>query len=236
MSEWKAKRFWKAASVEAVDGGFAVLLDGRGVKSPAKTPLVLPNQKMAAAVAAEWDAQAEEIDPLSMPVTRSANAALDKVSTQFDEVATLISGYGDSDLLCYRADGPEGLVERQTERWDPLLDWVHQTYDARLLVAEGVMHIAQPESALERLSKPVFAMDPFQLAGFHDLVSISGSLILGLAVTKGRLSAPEAWSLSRLDEDWQIEQWGADDEAAEVARKKESDFVSAAKFYDLSVT
>ncbi len=236
MSDWKAKRFWKEASVDVVDGGFAVRLDGRGVKTPAKTALVVPTNAMAQAIAAEWDAQVEKIDPLTMPVTRSANAALDKVATQFDEVAEMIAAYGDSDLLCYRADGPEALVQRQSDRWDPLLDWAHETYGARLMVAQGVMHVAQSETALKALSDQVHQMDPFRLAGFHDLVGISGSLILGLAVTRGRLSPIEAWSLSRLDEDWQIEQWGPDDEATEVARKKESDFVSAANFYELSVT
>jgi len=236
MSDWKAKRFWTEATVERAADGFAILLDGRGVKTPAKTPLVVPTEAMAEAIASEWAAQDKEIDPLTMPVTRSANAALDKVATQFDEVANLIADYGDTDLLCYRAADPEGLVKRQAERWDPLLDWAHNTFDARLMVAEGIMHIAQPEDVLARLSAPVFAMSAFQLAGFHDLVSISGSLVIGLAVTKRRLDAQDAWALSRLDEAWQIEQWGPDDEAEEVARKKEADFVSAAKFYELSVT
>jgi len=234
MSEWKAKRFWSEATVEASESGFSVLLDGRPVKTPAKTHLVVPTDAMAQAIAAEWDAQEEAIDPLTMPVTRGANAALDKVSIQFNEVADMLVEYGDTDLLCYRAEGPEGLVQRQISLWDPMLDWAHEVYGARLLPAQGVIHVAQDQTALARLSEPVRAMTAFELAGFHDLVGISGSLVLGLAVTQGRLPAKEAWSLSRLDEDWQIEQWGSDEEAEAVAEKKKTDFLNAAKFYQLS--
>ncbi len=234
MSDWKAKRFWSEATVEASESGFSVLLDGRPVKTPAKTHLVVPTEAMAQAIAAEWDAQEEAIDPLTMPVTRGANAALDKVSVQFKEVAEMLAEYGNTDLLCYRAEGPEELVQRQTSFWDPMLDWAHDTYDARLLPAQGVIHVAQDGAALAKLSAPVHAMTAFELAGFHDLVSISGSLVLGLAVTHGRLPAEEAWALSRLDEDWQIEQWGPDEEAEAVAEKKKVDFLNAANFYQLS--
>ena len=236
MSEWKAKRFWTEASVDAAENGFSVLLDGRPVKTPAKSALVVPTKRMALEIAREWDAQEDVLDPLKMPITRAANSALDKVTVQFQEVAAMIAGYADTDLLCYRAEGPEGLVQRQAAHWDPLLDWAYDTYDARLTLAQGIMHVAQSDETLAKLAAPVQAMTPFELAGFHDLVSISGSLVLGLAVTQGRLSSGQAWTLSRLDEDWQIQQWGHDEEAAATARNKESDFVSAAKFYELSVT
>lgn len=132
MSEWKQKRFWKTVGVEPEGAGFAVALDGRRVKTPAKAPLVVPTQAMAGAIAAEWDAQVEVVDPLSMPNTRSANAAIDKVTIQFAEVADMLAEYGDSDLLCYRAETPEELVARQSENWDAALDWAAEALGARL--------------------------------------------------------------------------------------------------------
>ncbi len=236
MSDWKAKRFWKEASVVEEDDGFAVVLDGRSVKTPAKTPLVVPTEQLAQQIAAEWDAQVDEIDPLTMPVTRRANAALDKVARQHAEVAAMIAEYGESDLLCYRATGPIELVARQTEHWDPLLEWAASELDAQLTTTQGVMHIKQSDEAIQTLSKLVHGLDNFQLTGFYDLVSISGSLILALAVIRGRLTPQDAWSLSRLDDEWQIEQWGRDEEAEDLALSKESDFVSAAIFYKASVT
>ena len=234
MSEWKAKRFWTGAEAVAVEGGFAVYLDGRPVKTPAKVPLIVPTRAMAGAIAAEWDAQQGEIDPRAMPVTRSANAAIDKVVPQHAEVAQLIAEYGDSDLLCYRAPGPEELIARQARLWDPLLDWAAQALDARLQTASGVVHIPQEPRVLEGLARRVHAMDNFRLAAFHDLVSLSGSLILGFAATEDHLPADEIWHLSRLDEDWQTEQWGVDDEAAAMAETKRTAFLHAKLFHDLS--
>ncbi len=235
MSEWKAKRFWKAAQVVPLGDGFTVELDTRPVKTPAKAALKLPTKAMAEAIAAEWDAQAAFIDPRSMPVTRAANAAIDKIGTQRTEVVTLLAEYGDSDLLCYRAAGPDSLIKQQADGWDALLDWAADTYDARLWVGEGVMHVTQDPDVLARLAKQVASFDDFALAGVHDLISLSGSLILALAVTRERLSAEEAWTLSRIDEDWQIAQWGDDEEAAEAAKVKRQAFLDAARFYGLSL-
>lgn len=234
MSEWKAKRFWKTASVAAEGDGFTVHLDGRPVRTPAKSPLILPTRPMAAAIAAEWDAQQGTIDPRSMPLTRSANAAIDKVAVQHGEVAQMIADYGDSDLLCYRAPAPAELVARQAEMWDPLLDWAAEVLDVRLQTASGVVHVPQDPVVLHRLSQRVHAMDSFALAAFHDLVSLSGSLILGFAATLDHLEIERLWQLSRLDEDWQIEQWGADDDAAAFAETKRSAFLHAKRFHDLS--
>lgn len=234
MSEWKQKRFWKTAAVVQTADGFAVELDGRRVKTPAKAPLDLPTEAMARAVAGEWDAQEEEIKPLTMPFTRSANAAIDKVRVQKAEVADMIAAYGDADLLCYRAQSPQELIDRQAERWDPALDWAADALGARLVPRSGVMHIAQDPAALERLGKRVHDMTPFQLAAFHDLVSLSGSLILGLAATQNWRDIEEIWHMSRLDELWQEEQWGPDEEAAETAEIKRKSFVHAKNFYDLS--
>ncbi|ADE84099.1 ATP12 family chaperone protein [Rhodobacter capsulatus] len=236
MSGWSAKRFWKSATVEPCEGGFTVKLDGRAVKTPAKAALVLPTQAMAEAVAAEWQAQGAKIDPTTMPVTRSANAALDKVRAQQAEVAALIAAYGETDLLCYRAKMPEELVARQAAAWDRWLDWADSRYQARLTVTAGVLPVAQPEQAQAALASRVAACDIWELAALHDLVGITGSLVLGLAVAEGEIAAEEAWRLSRIDEDWQIAQWGADEEAAEMAALKREALIHAGRFWILRHT
>lgn len=234
MSEWKQKRFWKQASVAETEEGFAVELDGRRVKTPAKTALIVPTRAMAAAIAAEWDAQDTGINPNTMPVTRSANAAIDKVRTQHAEVADMLADYGDSDLLCYRADSPAELVARQAEIWDPALDWAADSLGVRLDIRQGVLHQAQDPAAVSALRSRVHALTSFQLAAFHDLVSMSGSLILGFAAAAGWRDADAIWTMSRLDELWQEEQWGVDDEAQEMAEVKRQAFLHAKRFYDFS--
>ncbi|SDF42073.1 ATP12 family chaperone protein [Limimaricola pyoseonensis] len=233
MSEWKAKRFWKTATTAPVEGGWQVLLDARPVRTPAKALLVLPTEALAQAVAEEWDRQEERIDPGAMPVTRTANSAIDKVGPQRAAVAGMLAAYGGSDLLCYRAEMPAELAARQTAEWDPLLDWVAEAHGARLKLAAGVMPVEQAQDDLARLSAPVEALDPFRLAAFHDLVALSGSLVLALAVVEDRLAPEEAWRLSRLDEDWQIEQWGEDEEAQAMAAVKRAAFLDAARFWNL---
>lgn len=232
MSEWKQKRFWTEVTTQSGDAGWSVQLDGRAVKTPAKTALLLPTEALAQAVAAEWDAQDGVIDPLSMPFTRSANAALDKVAVQHAEVADMLAAYGDADLLCYRADAPTELVERQAEIWDPYLEWGADVLGARLYPRTGVIHESQSSEALATLSKQVHALDPFQLAAFHDLVSLSGSLILGFAAAQDLHPAPIIWAASRVDENWQEEQWGEDEEAQRQAEIKKSSFLHAKAFWD----
>jgi chaperone required for assembly of F1-ATPase len=233
MSGWKAKRFWKTARAEPCDGGFTVRLDGRAVKTPAKAPFMLPTLAMAQAAAAEWDAQTGVVRPDTMPVTRAANSAIDKLSPQFDEVVGLLAAYGASDLLCYRATGPEGLVARQAAAWDPLVDWAAQDLGAPLRVTSGIVHIDQPPESLARLHALTAAFDTFRLAAFHDLVAITGSLVLAFAVTKGRISAQDAFALSRIDEAWQAEIWGVDEEAAVLEASKRQALTEAARFYGL---
>jgi chaperone required for assembly of F1-ATPase len=233
VSGWTAKRFWKDAQVEPDAGGYTVRLDGRPVKTPAKAPLVVPTEAMAQAIAAEWDAQEGTVKPLTMPVTRSANAAIDKVAVQFDEVAKLIAAYGGTDLLCYRATGPAALVAMQAEAWDPLLVWAADTLGAPLRVTSGVVPVEQPAASLARLTALVFGFDAFELTAVHDLVSVSGSLVLGLAETQGRLDADETWRLSRIDEIWQAELWGEDEEAREQAEGRREALRHAARFFRL---
>ncbi|MCI2394422.1 ATP12 family protein [Aliiroseovarius sediminis] len=234
MSDWAAKRFWKKATTARTNHGYTVELDGRSIKTPAKTLLQVPTLALAEAIVGEWDAQQDKIDPSTMPVTRTANSALDKVTLQFVEVADLLAAYGDSDLLCYRANQPMELVARQDEQWNPLLDWAADHLGARLRPVAGVMHHPQDHEALTRLADRVHSMTVFELAGFHDIVAISGSLVLAMAVADEKLTVDEAWTLSRLDETWQQEQWGVDEEAAKLAEKKHTEIKNAAWFFHAS--
>lgn len=234
MSDWKPKRFWQSATAALCDGGYTVTLDGRAVKTPAKALLVVPTAAMADAIAAEWDAQTGLVDPRTMPVTRSANAAIDKLRPQRAEVIALLAEYGGSDLLCYRATAPDGLVAQQQAAWDPLIAWAAEALDTPLIVAQGVMHLPQDAQTLTRMTAHIAAFDDFALAAVHDLIALSGSLVLALAVTRGHLDAAAAWDISRIDEDWQISQWGADDEASAAAAVKRAAFSHAHRFYLLS--
>lgn len=234
MSDWAPKRFWTNATTVARDGGFAVDLDGRAVKTPYKQPLIMPTQAMADRVAAEWQAQGEKIDPTTMPATRAANSAIDKVTPQYADVVAMLASYGESDLLCYRAANPDVLVAAQSQAWDPWLEWSATTLQAHLHVTTGLMPIPQPAESLDRLHAHVGQFDPFALTGFHDLVQLSGSLVLAAAVASDALTPQDAWPLSRIDEDFQISQWGDDEEAAEAAAIKQQAFYDAALFLNLS--
>ena len=233
MSAWAPKRFWQKAEALACPGGFTVHLDGKPIRTPAKAELVLPTLALADAIAAEWQAQEGQVRPETMPFTRSANSAIDKIVPQFPEVADLIAAYGASDLLCYRATTPDTLIARQHAGWQPLLDWAAEALDAPLDVTAGVIPVPQPDASLKALHTRVRALSPFEMVAFHDLVAISGSLVLGFAVSMGRVSAAEGWDLSRIDEVWQSEEWGVDDEAAETAGLKRAAFDHAQRFYSL---
>jgi len=233
MSNWKTKRFWKEAVAEPCAGGFTVRLDARPVRTPLKAALILPTLEMAKAIAAEWDAQTGLVKPQTMPVTRAANSAIDKIVPQFAEVADLLAAYGASDLICYRATDPTALIARQAAAWDPMMAWAADGLHAPLVATAGVIHIAQDPASLDLLRAQLFALDPFRLAGIHDLIAISGSLVLALAVTHRRVTAQEAWALSRIDEHWQQELWGVDDEAAEYAAHRRAAFLDADRFYAL---
>ena len=231
MTGWKLKRFWQAVTTEPRDGGHTVLLDGRQVKTPGKTPLVVPTDAMARAIAAEWQAQQGPVRPDTMPFTRSANSAIEKVAPQFAEVVALLAAYGETDLLCYRAPGPAALATRQAEAWDPLLDWAATTLHSPLNTTAGIVPIAQPDTSVARLHSLTAALTAFQIAAFHDLVSLSGSLVLALAVTRDRLTPDQAWTISRIDETYQAELWGVDDDAADLAETKRQAFHHAARFW-----
>lgn len=234
MSDWRPRVFWKEVNVVPVDEGFAIQLDGRPVKTPAKQLLALPTRALADAVAEEWAAQKDHVDPGSMPMTRTANAAIDKVVHQHADVAEMLAGYGETDLLCYRADSPAELVARQSEQWNPALDWAETSLGARLKAVSGVIHEAQLPDALARLSARVHALDPFRLAAFHDLVLTSGSLVLAFAAADNWRDAETIWLMSRLEELWQIEHWGEDPEAQAAAERKRQAFLHAKRFFDLA--
>ena len=231
MSGWVKKRFWADVTVAEADDGFAIELDGRRVKTPAKAPLVVPTRAFADVIAEEWRAQGEAINPASMPATRAANAAIDKVRGQMGEVAGLITDYGDSDLVCYRAEAPDRLVAREAEAWGPIVDWTAHRYGVQPIVCTGVVHVPQPAALLEGLRADVVRLTAFELTCFHDLVAMSGSLLIALAVID-RFDAPEAlWAISRVDEEWQITQWGTDEEAEALTELRKRSFLDAARFY-----
>lgn len=229
------KRFWSEVRILPADDGraLAVTLDDRPLRTPRKRPVAVPNAAMAAAMAAEWRAVADTVDPLAMPVTRAVNVTLDRVIEAHAEVATTVAAFGETDLLCYRAPHPPGLVTRQAEAWDPLLAWAASAYDAPLVVTEGVMFNAQDAGALARLAAAVSAHDPWELTALHDLVTLSGSLVLGLAVSAGHLAGHEAWDLSRIDEQWNIEQWGEDSEASARAALRRAELLEAERLLGL---
>ncbi|THH34467.1 ATPase [Aliishimia ponticola] len=236
MSEWKMKRFWKQADIAEAEEGFTVALDGRPIKTPAKQGLIVPTKALAESIAAEWDAQEGEVDPESMPFTRLSNSALDKVARQHEAVAQIIAEYGGSDLLCYRAHSPEELVQRQAEAWDRLLDWAQTDLSVRLDTQSGMMPIPQPETSQQEIRRRTAELDPFALTALHELVSLSGSWVLGYAVLTGHESPDTAWTTALVDEIWQEEQWGADEEAGEARAVKQNAFVTAYRFADLSRT
>lgn len=234
MTFHKPKRVWDQVSTGEDGNGFAVFLDGRTLRTPARSPLVTPTQALAEAIAAEWDAQSGVIDPLTMPLTRTANSAIDKVAVQKSEVASAIAAYGDSDLLCYRAETPAALVTRQVDAWDPILDWADRALGARLIPRNGIIHIPQSSAALTQLADHVNDFSVFELAGFHDLVALTGSLILGFAVVKGHQTADQIWATSRIDEHWQTQEWGADELATAQEDIKRVSFFDAEMFVRLS--
>ena len=224
------KRFYRSASVG--EGG-RILLDGRPVRTPGRRDLAVPGAALAEAIADEWNAQEDLIDPRAMPLTGLANAAIDRIAPDPAAFARGLAAYGESDLLYYRAEGPAALAARQTALWDPILVWAQQRYDAVFELATGVIHMKQPEESVARLSQAVAGRDPFQLAGLSPLVTISGSLLIALALAEGELGLDQAWAAASLDEQWQAEQWGEDAEAAAALAARRRDFAAAARFLAL---
>ena len=227
------RRFWKSATAVTADGGFSIALDDRRMKTPARAELAVPTLALAEAIAAEWNDCGETVDPRSMPLTGLANAAVDRIARDKDEFAAGLARYAESDLTCYRAEGPDMLVRRQEESWDALLGWARRRYDVDFATCSGVMHVSQPEETVRKLGHAVAVLDAYRLAGLSPLVTIGGSLLAGLAVLERMLPASEAWEAVSLDDRWQLEQWGADTEAEAALDARRRDFLAGARFLDL---
>ncbi|AHB49235.1 ATPase [Hyphomicrobium nitrativorans NL23] len=223
------KRFYKSASVESRDGAFAILLDGRPVRTPGKRLLAVSVIALAEAVAAEWEAQGERIDPATMPLTRLANTAIDAVSDKMHEVADDIAAFAASDLLCYRAEAPEGLVRRQAEAWDPPLAWARDALGAGLTVQAGLMPVDQPAEAIASVRGALAPLDALSLAATHVLTTLTGSAILALAHVEGRLTLEEVWAAATVDERWQSDLWGRDAEAEARMAERLAEATAAAR-------
>ena len=234
MAEWKARRFWKTADIRPQAGGWEVVLDDRPLRTPGKLPLILPTEALARAIAAEWDAQTDIIDPNRMPLTRAANSAIEKVTPQFHAVTSMLGDYGGTDLLSYRANEPDELTRAQAAGWDPLIDWAATELRAPLRITHGVIPVPQDPAVLLKLQAEIASLDPFALTALHDLVTLPGSLVLGLAVLRGRLDAETAWKLARIDEEFQADRWGRDDEADLAAQGRLEAMRNAERFYQLS--
>ena len=225
------KRFYKAASCEETPDGFAILLDGRSVRTPARDLLVVPNRAIAQAIVAEWNAQGEVIDPGSMPLTRLANSTISAVAERFDTDADDLARYFESDLLFYRAAHPEALVAREAGQWDPVLFWVADTFGARFVLAEGIVHVRQPEHAVAAV-RAALPTDPWSVAAAHVTTTITGSALLALALLHGARDLDQVWAAANVDEDWNIEQWGLDSEAAVRRAGRLADLRAAALVLD----
>ena len=209
------KRFYDSAGIAETDDAFAVQLDGRTVRTPARQVLQLPTRPLAELVRDEWQAQEQEIDPVTMPVTRLVNTALDGVANDPQAVIEDLLRFAGTDLLCYRADGPQRLVDRQNELWDPVIDWAHAALGARFMLAEGIIHVEQPKEAINAIGIHIAThKSPIALASLHSMTSLTGSALLAMAVAREHLHAEEAWTAAHVDEDWNLEQWGQDAEAS----------------------
>ncbi|HEX5934774.1 MAG TPA: ATP12 family chaperone protein [Pseudorhizobium sp.] len=226
------KRFYKEVAVAEAEGDFAIHLDGRPVRTPAKNPLLAPTVALAELMRGEWDAQTDLIDPATMPVTKLVNTAIDGVAAEPQAVFEDILRFASSDLLCYRADAPEELVGRQTDRWDPVIEWAANDLGARFVLIEGIMPQDQPREATAAFAARLRNYGtPIELACLHTVTSLTGSAILALAFAEGRLGEDDAWSLAHIDEDWTDEHWGIDVEAAlRRARRQEEYQASTAAF------
>lgn len=227
------KRFWKAVTVEPGEGGWGIALDGRPVRTPARKPLAVPAEALADAIAGEWRASGETIDPRAMPLTGLANAAIDRVAPDRPGFAADLAHYAEADLICYRAEGPQPLVERQERSWDPLLAWARRRFDVDFAVTAGITHVPQPQAMVERLAHAVAALDSFRLAALSPLVRIGGSLVAALALLERAASTETVWAAVTVDEQWQAEQWGADAEAQAALEARRRDFLAAAQFLEL---
>jgi chaperone required for assembly of F1-ATPase len=221
------KRFYAHADVLEVDGGVAVTLDGKPIRTPSGRQVIVPVREIADAVAAEWQAQQETIDPLTMPLTRFANSVVQSVVDRAALVADDVAKYLQSDLLFYRAGHPEALVAREAQHWDPVLFWAADALGAHFILAEGVVHVRQPDAAVAA-ARAAFPDDPWSIAALHVVTALTGSALLALALTHGVLDEDQVWAAAHVDEDWNADKWGVDEEVAARRAARLVDFRAAA--------
>ena len=227
------KRFWKDVAVNEEGDGYSILLDGKPVRTPARAALTVPTDALAEAIGNEWRSVEGDLDPRAMPLTGLANAAIDRVAPDKAAFAEGLAPYAQSDLTCYRATAPHELVAVQELAWDALLGWARRRYDVDFATTQGVIHVDQPSGTVERLSHAVEALDAFHLAGLSPPVTIGGSLVAALALLEQAITPEQAWDAVSIDERWQIEQWGADEEAEKAIENRRRDFMAGARFLGL---
>ena len=221
------RRFFKEVTVSSDNG---IMLDTRVLKTPLKAVLKLPMPALAEAIAAEWREQGEHIRPLSMPITRLANTAIDRVGAERDKIKAEILEFAGSDMVCYRAESPPALISRQAELWDPVIDWARSVTDAPFVVTTGVMHVEQPEAAIKAFAVHLHAMDDFTIAVLHNLTTLTGSALLAAMIEARAIDSRAAWAAAFADEDWQIEQWGEDEEASLLRARRLKEFEACCRF------
>ena len=220
------KRFYKEVRVAEADGGFAITLDGRAIRTPSGRQIVIPTKALADAVAAEWADQKETLDPMTMPLTRLANSVIEGVIDRVELVSEDLAKYFQSDLLFYRAGHPEALVAREAAHWDPVIFWAADTLGAHFILSEGVVHVHQPEQAIEA-ARAALPNDPWSIAALHVITTLTGSALLALALLNGARDADQVWAAAYVDEDWNADQWGVDEEAAGRRAQRLKDFTAA---------
>lgn len=233
MTAQSVKRFYKDVIVRPAEGGFGIALDERILKTPGKVALVLPQTELAEAIAAEWRAQGDKIIPASMPLTKLANTAIDRTAAQRGDVCEQLLGFGRSDVVCYRAEIPVDLLQRQMKVWDPILDWAETSFGARLKTGQGIGFIEQDDAAMDALRRALATADNFRLTGLYNAAAILGSLVLALALDTGRMTPEEAFLAAHLDEVYQAEKWGEDWEAADRKAGKRKELNDVARFLQL---
>ena len=227
------RRFWKSVEVVEDDDGWTVHLDGKPMRTPARAALVVPTLVLTQAIADEWRAAGEEVDPRAMPLTGLANAAIDRVAPHQQAFAAGLARYAEADLACYRSEWPPELVDRQAASWDPLLAWARRRFDLDFATTTGLIHVPQPPATVERLAHAIAALGPFQLAGLSPLVTVGGSLIAALAVIEGAITPDAGWLAVSVDDRWQLEQWGSDADAELALDNHRADFLAGARFLEL---
>ncbi len=234
MAQQRVKRFYKEVSVGESDGGYAVLLDGKPLKTPSRSAYVVQSRALAGALAEEWRAQGDVIEPATMPLTRLVNTALEHVPINRGAIADQMLAMGKSDLVCYRAEAPEALAARQAEAWDPWLDWLEERYQARLATGQGIAYVEQPAEAVLSLEQAIWNQNDFGLTGLSAAATILGSLVLALALVEGRLGAADAFRLATLDEAFQAEKWGAVAEARARQDRMAAELAAVERFLQLA--